>query len=211
MLVEIWSDIVCPFCYIGKRQFEKALAQFDRQADVQIVYKSFELNPAASKKFPGNLHDYLANHKGVSVHEAKKMNDNVSAYAADVGLHYDLDHAHPANSFDAHRLVHLAAKHNLADAMIETLHRAYFVEAGDIGNTEALVRYAVGVGLDEQETRKMLASDELADAVRADEAQAQEFAIDSVPCFVFDRTFSVVGAQDSETFLKALREAGKKT
>ena len=205
MLVEIWSDIVCPFCYIAKRQFEKALAQFEHAAEVEVRYHSYELNPSAPAESSGNLHEYLARHKGVSVEEAKAMNADVTEYAASVGLHYDLDHAHPANSFNAHRLVHLAAKYKKQGEMVEHLHSAYFVEGIDIGEKSNLVQIAVDVGLDGKEVGRMLAGDEYVAAVGADEAEAHKIGVEAVPFFLFDRVQAIVGARASRDFLEALK------
>ncbi len=207
MLVTVYSDIVCPFCYIGKRQLDKALANFEHANQVQIEYRSFELNPDAQSESVGNLNDYLAKHKGISKQDAQEMNRQVNEYASQVGLHYDMEHAHPANSFNAHRLVHLAAKYNLASDMIERLHAAYFVEGKYINRAEDLVELAASVGLEKKEAEDMLAGNAYGAEVRADETEAGRLGITGVPFFSFGFGINVVGAQPSEVLLKALEMA----
>ena len=206
MIITVYSDIVCPFCYIGKRQLEKALAQFEHADEVKVEYRSFELNHDAATESSENLHDYLAKHKGISKEDAKRMNQQVSAYAAQVGLHYDMEHAHPANSFNAHRLVHLAAKHGLSGEMVEKLHSSYFVEGKNIGQIQDLVNVAVSVGLDKKEAETMLSSDTYGADVRADEAEAKRLGVTGVPFFSFGFGMSLVGAQPSEVFLETLQK-----
>lgn len=207
MEIEVWSDIVCPFCYIGKRQLEAALEHFEHADEVLVHYRSYELNPEAPKHPTGDLHHFLAAHRGVSPAEAKQMNAGVADYAASVGLNYDLDHAIPANSFDAHRLVHLAAVTDRQDQMIEALHEAYFIDAVDLNDHDNLLGLAVKAGLDRKEATRVMASDAYAAEVRADEAEAQRLGIKGVPTFLIDRQTAVTGAQPSEVVLAALRRA----
>lgn len=207
MTIDIWADVVCPFCYIGKRQFERALESFEHKDKVTIKYRSFELNPGAPKATGKTPHEFLAERKGISVEEAKQLNDEVTTYAKSVGLTYDLDHAHPANSFDAHRLVHLAKKHGLEQKMVDRLYAAYFTEAVNIENREHLTRLAMEVGLQEEGVRKVLASNTFRTDVLADQAQAVSFGITGVPCFIFDEKLAVIGAHQPEHFLSALKKA----
>ena len=207
MEIEVWSDVVCPFCYIGKRQMEAALESFEHADGVTVRYRSYELNPDAPKQAAGDLHHFLAAHRGVSLAEARQMNAGVAAYAASVGLKYDLDHAVPANSFDAHRLVHLAAVTDRQDQMMEALHEAYFVEAVDLNNRDSLIELAVTACLERKEAVRVLASDAYAADVRADEAEARRLGVTGVPTFVIDRQTAVTGAQPSEVILAALRAA----
>lgn len=205
MTVEIWSDILCPFCYIGKRQFEQALAKFEHKDDVQVELKSFELNPNAPVRYEhDNMHEMLARKLGVSPEQARGMNQRVTGMAADVGLTYDLDHAHPTNSFDAHRLAQLAAKTGLKSKMVDRLYNAHFSEATHIGDHENLAKLAVEVGLDRTEVESLLKSDSFAAEVREEESEAESLGITGVPFFVFNRKYGVSGAQGVETFLKTL-------
>ncbi len=207
MNVEIWSDVFCPFCYIGKRKFEQALEHFAHRDEVEVTWRSFELSPGAPVENDGDLYDVLAAKFGVSRADAKTMNGRVVAQAASVGLRYDMDRVQPTNSFDAHRLIHLAERHGLQDAAKERLLAAYFTEGQHVGRTDTLVALATEIGLDAQETAAMLASDDYADAVRDDIAEARALGINGVPFFVLDRKFGVSGAQPSEVFLGALDQA----
>lgn len=203
MKVEIWSDVFCPFCYIGKRRFEEALAQFPQRQDVEIVWHSFQLDPSAPVESPDTTQERLAKKFG-NPERARAMNDHVTQMAAEVGLHYDFDRTPVTNSFDAHRLGHLAAAHGLGDAAEERLFAAYFVEGRHVGRHDSLVALGGEIGLDKAEVAAMLAGDDYADAVRADIAEAAEFGISGVPFFVFDRKYGVSGAQPSESFLEVL-------
>ena len=153
MKIEIWSDIVCPWCYIGKRRFEAALAQFDHRTEVDVVWRSFELNPHAEHHTGERLTDTLAQKFGMSSAQIESMHDRMTDLAAAEGLEYHLDRAQPSNSFDAHRLLHLAARHDLQGALKERLMRAYFTEGLPIGNRDTLVDLGTSVGLDPAETR----------------------------------------------------------
>ena len=204
MKVEIWSDIVCPWCYIGKRRFEAALAQFDHRDQVEIVWRSFELDPTTPREEEGFTTDRLARKYGISRQKAEAMQANVTALAAQVGLEYRLDEAHIANTVDGHRLIHLAAKHDLQDVMKERLLKAYFTDSLSLGNIDILVQLAAEVGLDAAEVRSALDGDDFLDAVRADQRRAQRFGITGVPFFLFNEKFAVSGAQPTELFLTAL-------
>ena len=204
MKVEIWSDIVCPWCYIGKRRFEAALEQFKQRDQVEIIWRSFELDPTTPREEEGFTTDRLARKYGISRQKAEAMQANVTALAAQVGLDYQLDDAKIANTVDGHRLIHLAAKHNLQDAMKERLLKAYFTESMSLGNLDTLVQLAAEVSLDPAEVRSAMAGNDYLDAVRADQRRAQRFGITGVPFFLFNEKFAVSGAQPTELFLTAL-------
>ncbi|WP_276504257.1 DsbA family oxidoreductase [Terrimonas pollutisoli] len=207
MKVEIWSDIMCPFCYIGKRRFEAALKQFPYKEDIEVVWKSFRLNPAM-KTDPGkNINQYLARIKGWTVEQAKQVNEHVTQMAREVGLHYDFDKAIVANSFDAHRLIQLAKANGKGDEMEERLFSAYFIEGKDTSNHETLILLGTEVGLNAADIQKMLASHEYAEYVERDIYESQQIGVRGVPYFVFNDRYAVTGAQASETFLGALTKA----
>jgi len=205
--VEVWSDVVCPWCYIGKRRLEGALAGFEHAVDVDVEYRSFELNPAAPSNEGQALDQRLADKYGVSIDEARAMNSRVTDAAAAEGLYYRLDIAQPGNPFDAHRLIHLAGTQGLKSEMKERLMAAYFSEGRPVGDPEALVELATEVGLDPERVRAVLASDEFAADVRTEEREAAELGINGVPFFVIDRRYGVSGAQPSELLLQALQKA----
>ncbi len=207
MKVEIWSDVMCPFCYIGKRRFENALEQFPGKEHVEIEWKSFQLNPDMKTDPSKSINDFLAEHKGISVAQAKQMNDRVTAMAAEVGLQYDFDKAIAANSFDAHRLSHFAKRYGKQDAVEEALFKAYFTEGKNTADHETLVALAAEAGLNADETRAMLSGTGFADAVNNDIYEAQQVGARGVPFFVFDNTYAVSGAQPSELFLQMLKKA----
>ncbi len=207
MHVEIWSDVVCPWCYIGKRRFEKALGQFDQADAVDVVWRSFELDPSAPTEGELDLVTRLASKYGVSRPQAEAMNQRVSDIAAGEGLRYRLDIARPGRTFDAHRLLHLAADRGRQDALKEALLAAYQTQGQPIADPEVLRRVAVGAGLDEHEVHQVLAGDEYADDVRHDEREARELGISGVPFFVIDRRYGVSGAQPSDVLLEALQRA----
>ena len=209
MDIEIWSDVNCPWCYLGKRRLEAALADFEHVADVSLTWRSFELDPDAPAEIAGNGATMLAEKYGMPMERAQAVERNLTELAAADGLHYDLEHARIGSSFDAHRLVHLAKRAGLQDAMQERLFRARFTEGLLISDTETLVNLATEVGLDEDEVRAMLAGDAFAADVRADELMAQQLRIDGVPMFVVDRTFGMSGAQPPEQLLALLRHAWK--
>ena len=207
MIVEIWSDIACPWCYIGRRRFEKALGAFEHRDQVKVIWRSFELDPNAPRDYPGSVNDILAERYGMTRERAERVNQHVTELAAIEGLEYHLDHAHPVNSLDAHRMIHLAASHNLQSEMKERLQKAYFTEGAIVSDVETLVRLAVEVGLNADETRQMLASDLYLDAVRADQQRAYQLGIHGVPFFLLDEKFAVSGAQPTEVFTTALQRA----
>ena len=165
MDVEIWSDVMCPFCYIGKRKFENALSQFPQRDRVNVVWKSFQLNPDMKTEPGKNINQYLAEVKGWSLDEAKRMSDRVTDMASEVGLTYDFDKAVVANSFDAHRLIQLAKQHGLGDAAEERLFKAYFTEGRDTSDHATLLELGTDIGLEETAVRDLLSSNQFAEAV----------------------------------------------
>jgi predicted DsbA family dithiol-disulfide isomerase len=207
MQVEIWSDVVCPWCYIGKRRFEKALRRFAHADEVEVVWRSFELDPNAPIDGEIDLTARLAEKYGVSRAQAEAMTRRVTGIAADDGLRYRLDIARPGRTFDAHRLLHLAADRGVQDALKEALLAAYQTEGEPIADHEVLARVAVAAGLDEDEVRHVLAGDKYADDVRHDEREARELGITGVPFFVIDRRYGVGGAQSSDVLVQALEQA----
>ncbi len=204
MKVEIWSDVACPWCYIGKRRFESALDQFAHRDQVEVVWRSFQLDPNAPKTSGKTVTAMLAEKYGVSLAQAQAMNDRVSGMAAEVGLDYHLENAQYANTFDAHRVIHLAASHGLQHEAEERFFKAYFVEGKSLGDAETLVALAAEIGLDADETRTMLESDDFASDVRADVKRAAMLGIQGVPFFVVDEKYGVSGAQPTELFGEVL-------
>ncbi|CAG7630090.1 hypothetical protein PAESOLCIP111_03166 [Paenibacillus solanacearum] len=207
MKVEIWSDFACPFCYIGKRRFEAALEQFPQRAEVEVVYRSFELDPNAPVSVDHDVHQMLAGKYGMSREQAIDMNRNVVEQAAALGLAYHMDTLVLTNTFDAHRLAQYAAVHGKLTPMTERLLKAYFTDSLHLGDRETLAGLAAEVGLDRDDVLHMLESGAFADEVRADEQDAAALGIRAVPFFVIDRKFGVSGAQPGEVFLQALQKA----
>lgn len=209
MKVEIWSDVVCPWCYIGKRRFEAALAQFAHRGEVAVVWRSFELDVAAppSTTEQGTYAERLATKYGCSVAQAQAMIDNMTATAAQEGLDFRFDLARPGNTFDAHRLLHLALQYGRQDALKERLDRATFSEGSPTSDHATLRVLAMEVGLPETEVHDLLNSEQHADAVRADEAQARAYGISGVPFFVIDGTYGISGAQPAGVLLQTLEQA----
>ena len=205
MRIEVWTDIHCPWCYLGKRRFEKALAQFEQRDQVSITWRSYQLDADLEREYPGSINDMLAEKKGISRQQAEQMHAQLTVLAAEDGLDYHFEKARVGNTFDAHRMVHLAAKHELADKMEERLMKAYFTEGLSVSDTETLVRLAAEVGLDANEARAMLNGDSYANDVLADERRAMSIGVRGVPFFLFDEKYAVSGAQRQETFLTALR------
>jgi predicted DsbA family dithiol-disulfide isomerase len=199
--VEIWSDVVCPWCYIGKRRFEAAVEQFD--GEVEVTWRSFELDPHAPAIREHTATEHLAAKYGMSVEQAEASHAQMTALAAQEGLEYHFERARGGNSFDAHRLIHLAAGHGRQDEAIERLMRGYFTEGLPIGDREALSALAAELGLD----GAALEGDDYSDAVRADEELAQRIGIQGVPFFVLDRRYGVSGAQPAEILVQALEKA----
>jgi predicted DsbA family dithiol-disulfide isomerase len=202
--VDIWSDVVCPWCYVGKRRLEDALARFDHAADVDVVWRAFELDPSAPATYEGDNVDRLARKYGVPRAQAEAMNERVTRIADEEGLTFRLDIARPGNTLDAHRLLHLGADRGVQDVLKEQLLAAYQTRGEAIGDHDVLVRAAVAAGMDEGEVRDVLNSDRYTDEVRADENAAREIGATGVPFFVFDGRYAVSGAQPSDVLLQLL-------
>jgi predicted DsbA family dithiol-disulfide isomerase len=204
--IEIWSDVACPWCYVGKRRFEAALARFEHRDEVRLTLRSFELDPEAPAERAGDRAEHLARKYGMSIEQAREAEAQMTRTAAGEGLDFRFDIARAGNTFDAHRLVHLAAAHDLQDAMKERLLRAYFSDGQLVSDHETLVRLAGEVGLPEDEARAALAGERYADEVREDERTATELGISAVPTFVVDRRLGASGAHPPEALLDLLRQ-----
>ncbi|QIL39483.1 DsbA family oxidoreductase [Pedobacter sp. HDW13] len=209
MKVEIWSDVMCPFCYIGKRHFEQAIETLPFKNEIEVDWKSYQLNPEYHNTNNETVYDYLSRSKGMPVEQARQMTKQVVDMAANAGLTIDFDTNIPANTFNAHRLIHLAAKHNLQDLAEEKLFEAHFVKAKNIGETSVLVDVAIEIGLDKAEAEAVLAGDQFAEAVRYDIYESQNLGIRGVPYFVMDRKYGVSGAQPIQAFTEALTQSFK--
>jgi len=207
MKVEIWSDVMCPFCYIGKRRFETALQNFAHKDEIEIEWKSFQLNPDLKTDPEINIDQYLADVKGFTIDHARQLNAQVTQMAAEVGLTYNFDEAVVANSFNAHRLSHLAKKHGLDVDMEEQLFKAYFTEGKNIDDQNTLVDLGTAIGLDANEITQTLQSNTYADEVRRDVAEAQYLGVQGVPFFVLNRKYAVSGAQAVPIFEHTLEKA----
>ncbi|WP_062233468.1 DsbA family oxidoreductase [Fictibacillus sp. FJAT-27399] len=206
MKVEIWSDYVCPFCYIGKRRFENALNDFEDRENVEVIYRSFELDPSFKNETNKNMHTVLAEKYGMSYEQAKGMNDQMTQRAAEVGLTYDFENMKPTNTFDAHRVSHFAKQKGLLKEVTERILKGYFTEALDISEHETLAKLAAEAGLDQEETLAVLRDGKFADDVRADEAEASQLKITGVPFFVFNQKYGVSGAQPEAVFTEVLEK-----
>jgi predicted DsbA family dithiol-disulfide isomerase len=204
--VEIWSDVVCPWCYIGKRRFERALAGFEHADEVAVTWRSFELDPAASGE-PADQVTELAKKYGITAEHAQEMNARMTAAAAGEELEFHLSRARLGNSFDAHRLIHMAAEQGLAERAEERLFAAYFIEGLAISDRDVLARLAGEIGLDPEGARRALDDGSYVDDVREDERLAASFGITAVPFFVLDRRYGVAGAQPPDLLVEALRQA----
>jgi predicted DsbA family dithiol-disulfide isomerase len=211
MKVEIWSDIMCPFCYIGKRLFEKGLRGFPHSDEVEIVWRSFQLDPSLEYEPGKTIHQVLADKKGLPVEQAKQLNEHVTQSAKQVGLHYNLDKAIPANTFHAHRFSHLAAIFHLQNEMEERLFEAYFSEGKNISDFDTLFALGVEIGLPEKEIRHTLQTNAYSDEVNKDVEAARELGIRGVPFFVIDGKYAVSGAQPAGLFQQALETAWKES
>jgi predicted DsbA family dithiol-disulfide isomerase len=211
MNVEIWSDVMCPFCYIGKRKFEKALEQFPHKDDIKISWKSFQLDPTTITYPSLSTIEHLRLKKGWSKEQASETIAYVTNIAHQVGLQFNFEKAVVANSFDAHRLSHLAKKYNLQNELEEKLFSAYFTEGKNTADYETLLQIANEVGLDKAEVSTMLNGNIFANEVHQDIEQAQQIGVRGVPFFVLNQKYAISGAQESDTFLQALHKAYDET
>jgi predicted DsbA family dithiol-disulfide isomerase len=207
MEVEIWADVVCPWCYLGKRHFEQALDSFDHADKVQVVYRSFELDPAAPRGVTTPTVEVLAQKYGMSADRARRAQRQMEERATADGLTFRMDGLRSGNTKDAHRLLHLAKASDRQGKLMERLQRAYFTEQDSIFDHDALTRLAVEAGLDRDEVADVLASDRYSDHVETDQAMARSIGATGVPLFVIDRRYGISGAQPAETITGVLERA----
>ncbi|ESU23099.1 2-hydroxychromene-2-carboxylate isomerase [Flavobacterium enshiense DK69] len=204
--IQIWSDVMCPFCYIGKRKLEESLQQFENKDAVTIEWKSFQLDPRAKYQPEDNTFDYLAKKYGRDRNWSVAMHESVTQQAKAVGLDYHFEKLILANSLNAHRLSHLAKKYHMGNTFEESLFKAHFTEGLDIGNKSTLTQLALGVGLKLEEIESVLNSDAYINEVEQEMNEAQSLGANGVPFFVFDDKYAVSGAQSPEVFLKTLQK-----
>lgn len=207
MKIEIWSDIMCPFCYIGKRRLEAALAKFENKEHVEIIWKSYMLNPTMKTDTNKNINQYLAEIKGWSLEQAKEMNAHVTNMAKEVGLNYDFDKAIVANSLKAHCLIQLAKTKNKGNEIEEHLFKAYFTEGKNVDDEKTLVELGKEIGLEESEVRLALRDLNYLSEVDKDIREAQQIGVRGVPFFVIDRKYGISGAQPESVFTETLTKA----
>lgn len=203
--IDVWSDIACPWCYIGKRNLENGLAQSGVDG-VEVEFHSYELSPDTPVDFEGDELDFLAQHKGMPREQVQQMLENVTGRAAEVGLDYRFDLLKHTNTVKAHELLHFAKAQGRQLEVAERLMSAYFTEGRHLGQVDELVALAADAGLDTDAARAALEQGTYLDAVRADEAQAREYAISGVPFFVLDGKYGVSGAQPAEAFAQIIRQ-----
>jgi predicted DsbA family dithiol-disulfide isomerase len=207
MKIDVWSDFVCPFCYIGKRRLEIALEQFPHKDQVNVEFKSFELDPNAPEYSGISIHESLASKYGMSIEEAKRANVNVGQQAATVGLTFNFEEMKPTNTFDAHRLAKFAKTQGKEREITERLLYAYFTDSKNVGDKKTLLSIAEEVGLDREASLEVLNDKKAyANDVRIDESLAQQYGVRGVPYFVVNDKYAISGAQPTETFLNALQQ-----
>lgn len=209
MKVKIWSDVRCPFCYIGKKKFEEALAKFPQQDRVEIEWKSYQLDPHLKTDPNLSTLDYFMQTKGVSEDQAKQMFQTATGMAAEIGLKFNLEASVTANSFMAHRLIQLAKSKGLGNEIEEALFKAHFEDTKNIDDPEVLQELATSIGLNAAEVKTTLAGDDFAYEVKQDEMEARNIGVRGVPFFVFDDKYAISGAQPTEAFLETLEKAWK--
>jgi len=207
MKIEIWSDIMCPFCYIGKKRFDEALSQFANKSEVEVEWKSFMLSPELKTDPSKNINQMLAEHKNIPLEEAKGMNDYVAEMAAKAGLTYNFDKTVVANSFNAHRFIHFAKQYGKQSEAEEKVFAAYFTEGRNIDDAQTLLAFAAELGLDATKLANVMGSGAYTKDVMADITEAQELGIRGVPFFVLNRKYAISGAQETAVFLDTLEKA----
>lgn len=207
MKIEIWSDVVCPFCYIGKRKMEKALQKFPFKEKVEIEWKSFQLNPDQQTKLGVSTFEDLSKSKGWSMEQTKQITSQVVGMAKAEGLTFDFDKAVVANTKNAHRLIHLAKEFGVQDAMKERLLKAYFTDGLNVDDTDTLIQLGKEVGVPEEKIKPMLESNQYEEAVDQDSYESRQIGVRGVPFFVLDRKFGISGAQPDEVFDQTLEKA----
>jgi predicted DsbA family dithiol-disulfide isomerase len=206
MRVDIWSDVICPWCYVGKARFEKALSSFAHRDEVEVIFHSFELDPSSPRGQRESNLEMLSKKFGKSPAEALAMDDQVGTLARAEGLGFDSSRP-VGNTFDIHRVLHLGLDRGGQRELLGAVNEAYFAQARDVFDGDVLTEVAAGAGLDAAEVGKVLDGDDYADAVRQDEAQARQIGISGVPFFVFDMALGASGAQPAELFTSALNQA----
>lgn len=206
MKVEIWSDIVCPFCYIGKRRFEKALASFSQKDKVEVVYRSFQLDPDMKPEKGISVSQYLSEKKGIPLEQAREMNEYVTGMAKEEGLVFDFGKAVISNTLLAHRLLQLAKQHHVQVQVKEKLMAAYFTEGKDIGDPVQLVQIGESAGLKGEDINAIFGNDKYAEEVETDQYMAQQLRVQGVPFFVFDNKYAVSGAQAVSVFSEVMQK-----
>ncbi len=209
MKIEIWSDIACPFCYIGKRRLEIALEQFEHKEDVKITFRSFQLDPYAKKNTGMDIHQVLSSKHGMSYEKAKQLNYQLEQQAKEIGLDYHFDTLIPTNSYDALRLSYFSEEKGKMKKMMERLMKAYLVDSLDIGDYATLAGLAGEIGLNEKEALDALADDRYSENIARDSADGLKIGIQGVPFFIINDKYSITGAQPSETFLEILQKVWK--
>lgn len=209
MKIEIWSDIMCPFCYIGKRQLETALEAFPGN-DFEIEWKSFQLDPTITPQSGKDVYTFLAERKGMSLEQSKEMHKSVTERAKSVGLDYHFEKAIISNSLTAHRIIHLAKAKKLGDEMEEIFFKAYFTDGKDLNDDQTLIELGTQAGLAAAEVKEVVEAESLyLNDVKHDIKEAQEIGVQGVPFFVFDRKYAVSGAQPVEAFVNTIKEVQK--
>jgi len=209
MKVDIWSDIRCPFCYVGKKKFEKALAQFPDSEKIEITWHSFQLDPNLVTQPDTNPYDYFSKAKGIPVAQAKAMHEHAKNAGKEAGIEFNFDESKVANSFKGHLLIQLAKNKGLANEMEEALFKAQFISGKNIDDETTLLETGTAAGLNEDEIKDALTSDEMAHAVAQDGLMARQLGINAVPFFVFNDKYGVSGAQQPEHFLEVLNASWK--
>ncbi|GAE29960.1 DsbA family oxidoreductase [Halalkalibacter hemicellulosilyticus] len=204
MIIEMWTDFACPFCYIGKRRLEEALKQIEEP--IEVVYRSFELDPDADGQSKETIYEMLAKKYGMSLAEARANTENVKKMAAEVGLDFNFDQMVVTNTFDAHRLALYAYNKGLMQEVTERILHAHFSEGKHIGNHSTLIQLATEVGLDQEAVSALLESEEMTELVRKDEQQATEYGIRSVPFFLINQKYAITGAQPTDTFVQSIKQ-----
>lgn len=208
MKVEVWSDIMCPFCYIGKRNYEEALAKFKDSKDIEIVWKSFQLDPSVpTEKVTKSTYEYLAERKGWTLKQCKEIHESVTQTAKKAGLTYNFDNAKVANSFNAHRIIQFAKTKGWGDQAEEQFFKAYFTDGKDLNDKNDLIAIGKLIGLSESEIETALTDETYANAVRTDIQEASQLGVQGVPFFVMNRKYAVSGAQDPQVFLQTIEKA----
>lgn len=207
MKVNIWSDVRCPFCYIGKHKFEAALEKFPHKDKIEVIWRSFELDPNLETRTDIDIYDFFAELKGTTRDHAEQMNNHVAQIGKEIGLEFNLDKSVVANSFDAHRIIQLAKTKGLGNEAEEQLFKVHFTEGRNIDDHATLKEVGISIGLDEKEVEEVLTSGDFSEEVRNDEYMAQSIGVRGVPFFVLNDKYAVSGAQSPETFLQALKKS----